>query len=118
MNQKRIHNLFLSIKVGASKMNNANKITCYSCKKQLELDATQKVLRHEECEHCQTSLHCCKMCIFYDDKVYNECKEPLAERIVEKEKANFCSYFKIGHSGSEGPSKDDLLSAAEALFKK
>lgn len=91
---------------------------CYSCNKALEIDAGQKILRHEECPHCQIELHCCKMCIFYDSKVYNECKEPLAERIVEKEKANFCTYFKISGTQNNGPSKEDLLSAAEALFKK
>ena len=99
-------------------MENANNPTCYACHKTLSLDAEQKILRHEECEHCQIELYCCKMCVFYDSKVYNECREPLAERIVDKEKANFCSYFKLGHCSNSGQSKDDLLSAAEALFKK
>ena len=94
------------------------KIHCYSCNSPVAIDAGQKVLRHEECPNCQTMLHCCKMCTFYDPKVYNECKEPLAERIVDKEKANFCSYFKIGNGINNGPSKDDLISAADALFKK
>tara|TARA_B100000927_G_C16451754_1_gene464112 strand:- start:785 stop:970 length:186 start_codon:yes stop_codon:yes gene_type:complete len=59
------------------------------------------------------------MCVFYDRTCYNECKEPLAERILEKEKANFCSYFKL-NGGDTRPekSKEDLFSAADALFKK
>ena len=93
-------------------------IHCYACNKATDLAAEQKILRHEECPHCQTSLHCCKMCVFYDTTVYNECREPLAERLVEKEKPNFCSYFKLGSGKNNGPSKDDLISAADALFKK
>ena len=74
-----------------------NTAYCYACNQSTELEAEQKILRHEECPHCQIQLHCCKMCVFYDTKVYNECREPLAERLVDKEKANFCSYFKIGN---------------------
>lgn len=99
-------------------MSTEGKIICYACKQEISLDAGRKILRHEECEHCQTYLHCCKMCVFYDTNVYNECKETLAERIVDKEKANFCSYFKLGSKNNNGPSQKDLLSAAEALFKK
>ena len=99
-------------------MNTGAKIHCYACNNPLDIDSGSKILRHDECIHCQTELHCCKMCSFYDSKVYNECREPLAERIVDKEKANFCSYFKIGNKEQSGPSKDDLISAADALFKK
>lgn len=92
---------------------------CYNCGERLDLVSEQKILRHEECPKCQSSLHCCKMCIFYDQSSYNECREPLAERILEKEKANFCTYYKLrGGAGNSGPSKDDLFSAADALFKK
>jgi hypothetical protein len=58
------------------------------------------------------------MCKFYDVKVYNECHESNAERIVDKEKANFCDYFVLSGGGSSGPSKDELVNAADALFKK
>jgi hypothetical protein len=59
------------------------------------------------------------MCTFYDVKAYNECREPSADRIVDKEKANFCDYFKIG-SGSNDAEKQrqELLAKAQALFKK
>jgi len=99
-------------------MSASSEVYCYACNKPTELESEQKILRHEECPHCQIHLHCCKMCTFYDSTVYNECKEPLAERLVEKEKANFCSYFKLGNGKDLGPSKEDLLSAADALFKK
>ncbi len=59
------------------------------------------------------------MCRFFDQKAYNQCREPSAERIIDKEKANFCDYFSLGDSvGAEISEKDKFLSAAEALFKK
>jgi hypothetical protein len=59
------------------------------------------------------------MCYFYDPKAYNECREPNADRIVDKEKANFCDYYKIG-GGKTDPDKErqDQLAKAAALFKK
>ena len=54
----------------------------------------------------------------YDPKVYNECREPSAEVVREKERANFCEYFEAGSQEGAAAQKKDLLSAAEALFKK
>ena len=85
-------------------MTQNSKVVCYQCHKSLEIEHEQRILRHEECSHCQVSLYCCRMCVFYDKNSYNECREPLAERIVDKEKANFCSYFKIrGGDSSSTP---------------
>jgi len=91
---------------------------CYNCGKNIPVLGAFKIARTEDCPYCLKSLHCCKMCKFYDAKVYNECHETNAERIVDKEKANFCDYFILSGGGSSGPSKDDLVNAADALFKK
>lgn len=73
----------------------------------------------EECIQCRRDLHSCRCCQHYDPKVYNECRETQAEVIREKEKANYCDYFSPKtKSGSGGPTKEDLLAAAENLFKK
>jgi hypothetical protein len=95
---------------------NNNQVSCYNCNKELELSASEKILRHEECPFCTVSLHACKMCYFFNSTAYNECREPMAERIVEKEKANFCSYFTLSGIKDENDKKD-ILSAANALFK-
>ncbi len=58
------------------------------------------------------------MCIFYDKHSYNECREPTAERLVDKEKANFCDFYKFGNQNEQSQAKDDALAAANALFKK
>jgi len=93
------------------------KIQCHSCSKDLNLSAAQKILRSEECPYCYASVHCCKMCKFYDPTAYNECKESSADRIVEKEKSNFCDYFILKGGGGSSDDKNDLMDAANALFK-
>jgi hypothetical protein len=59
------------------------------------------------------------MCQFYDISSYNDCREPTADRIIEKEKANFCDHFKLGDGSNLNNDKQtSALSAADALFKK
>jgi hypothetical protein len=59
------------------------------------------------------------MCSFYDPKSYNECRESSADRVQDKEKANFCDYFKISGSNVDpDQAKKDALAKAAALFKK
>ena len=92
-------------------------IFCFDCHKPIPWDEKVTLSRRDECPHCSCDLHCCRMCQFYDNTVYNQCREPMAERIIEKEKRNFCDYFTL--SGLPGSSsKKDLLAAANALFKK
>jgi hypothetical protein len=58
------------------------------------------------------------MCLFHDKSAYNECREPVAQRIVNKEKSNFCDFMKLKGGGATSTNKDSVLSAAESLFKK
>lgn len=76
--------------------------------------------RRETCPACGAELHACIHCRHYDESVAKECKEPFAEVPEDKEAANFCDFFHLGDGAkrSSGPSKDALLSAAEALFRK
>ncbi len=97
---------------------NTQSFKCYHCLKSIPVFGAFKVTRTEECPYCSRSLHCCKMCKFYDPKVYNECLETNADRIVDKEKANFCDYFTLSGGNLSGPSKEDLVNSADALFKK
>lgn len=93
-------------------------ITCYHCNKSIPILGAFKIHRTEECPYCMTSLHCCRMCEFFDPKVYNECKETNADRIVDKEKANFCDYFTLSDRLNQASSKEELLDLASSLFKK
>ncbi len=92
---------------------------CYKCNDILILEVGKDISRYENCTKCNASIRCCKMCQFYDTSSYNDCREPTADRIVEKEKANFCDFFKLGDgTNNDNEKKASALSAADALFKK
>ncbi len=93
-------------------------LSCYKCEVDLNLDLNQDIPRSEECHSCYASLRCCMMCSFYDKQSYNECREPTADRIVDKEKANFCDHFKLGNPEKNAEMTSSAQSAAAALFKK
>ena len=75
--------------------------------------------RQDSCPKCGRDTRVCKGCVHYDRGSNNECREPQAERVVDKEKSNFCDYFRPrSGAGSGAQSRDAMKSAAEALFKK
>ncbi len=74
--------------------------------------------RGDTCTKCGRDTRVCKGCIFYDKTQNNECRENQADRVVEKERSNFCDYFKPAQKGGSAVSRDALKSAADALFKK
>lgn len=92
-------------------------LICFNCHKETRL--LEPIGRRDECAQCSSDAHVCKNCEFYDIKVYNECREPTAERVVWKERSNFCDQFRF-HSGNSGAdaAKSGALNAANALFKK
>ncbi len=92
-------------------------LKCFHCAGDLKF--TDRIGLREECGSCRNDVHVCKNCRFYDPKAYNECTEPSAEVVREKDRANHCEYFQAGSgAGGGGKAKSDLLAAAEALFKK
>jgi hypothetical protein len=93
-------------------------VKCFSCHKVTDLELGKKILRHEECPHCGAAMHCCKMCKYYDISAYNECRESIAERIVDKEKPNFCEFFTLKGNSEESDDRDKQLELANSLFKK
>ena len=91
-------------------------VHCFKC--QEKLDVPEPVSRKEECHRCKSDVRCCRNCIFYDSKVYNECRETQADRILEKERSNLCDFFRPAKPGATiVDEKENALSAAEALFK-
>src|SRR3954471_12518273 len=75
--------------------------------------------RQDSCPKCGRDTRTCKGCIHYEPSPNNACREPQAERVVDKEKANFCDYFKPSSGpGGGAASRDSMKAAADALFKK
>lgn len=89
---------------------------CWNCSQEL---TALDYHRADTCTKCGKDTRVCKNCIFYDINYNNHCKENQADRNVEKEKANFCDYFKAsGRAGGHTKTQDQMKAAADALFKK
>ncbi|KAA3615391.1 MAG: hypothetical protein DWQ05_13625 [Calditrichaeota bacterium] len=90
---------------------------CHHCQSEISVDLP--VRRQETCPKCSSYLHCCKNCRFYDLHAPQQCKEPIAELVSNKESGNFCGYFE---PASEKPAIDKSAEEArkklDELFKK
>ena len=92
-------------------------IRCSFCDKEIEVNGA--VIRSDTCPHCGRDIRCCAQCKFYDPGSYNECKEVSAERVVDKERANFCDYFIIKGAKENVSGKEVMAKQAlENLFKR
>ncbi len=94
-------------------------VNCYECSHITQSDSG--IGFRESCDNCGEDLHVCLNCVFYDEAVYNECKETNADRIITKDRSNLCDYFKPSSDALKNQEKDKasrLLTEAEALFKK
>jgi hypothetical protein len=92
---------------------------CFRCGKEIALES--KPGRKDVCPSCCADLSCCRNCGFYDPGAYNQCREPQAERVLEKDRSNFCDYFRFRDSPAAGSPKESRGSARDklqALFKK
>ncbi len=70
---------------------------------------------------CGARLHACLNCDFYAPGLANDCREPRAERVVDKAAGNFCDWFRPGTRGAtsrEGSGTDAARAALDALFRK
>jgi hypothetical protein len=93
---------------------------CYSCGTELDLKVGDRAARSDSCPSCRRDVRCCYNCRFYDSTSYNECGEPQADRVVDKDKSNFCDYFALSGRGAgsgSGTAKDDIRKQLDDLFK-
>lgn len=89
---------------------------CVFCGGDLSLVDHAQPGRQDECPHCHGNLHSCRQCRFYDAAVRNECREPRAEFVVNKEKANFCEWFEFqGGTGTVDPDHERAVAAKQRL---
>lgn len=90
--------------------------TCWNCGQRLN---SSDYAREATCPGCRKSTHVCRNCSFFAPGKPNDCREPLVERVTDKDRANFCGYFEPADTSaaSKQSSPDDLLKAAQDLFK-
>jgi len=92
--------------------------TCHACGRDLQVKG--RISRTEQCPFCRADLHCCKSCSFFDPAQSKQCREPAAELVRDKTKANFCDFFSFaeGRSNATAASDQKARKDLEALFRK
>ena len=93
-------------------------LVCWNCGASIA-DLSLPLSRFDECRGCRAPVHACRLCEFYQTTVAKQCREPIAEEVKDKERANFCDYFKprLGaHTPRNQQELDDARAALDAFF--
>ena len=72
----------------------SNLQVCWKCGADVS-GLPQPLGRRSECPECHAELHVCRMCRHYDTGKAKQCREPMAEEVLEKTRANFCDWLQI-----------------------
>jgi len=93
---------------------------CSFCGKHVQVKG--RVMRKDVCPACGRDLHACVQCRFHDTAYHNQCREPNAPLVKDREKANLCDYFEFkGASDADrgyDREKDKARKSLDDLFKK
>jgi hypothetical protein len=93
-------------------------LRCWKCGASLA-EYTLPLRRIEECRACRAELYVCRMCEFYDTAVAKHCREPVAEEVKDKTRANFCDYFRptpAAYRPDDQSAAERAKAQLEALF--
>ena len=73
---------------------------CFRC--DTEVPGDGRIPREAACGNCDQDLRCCRNCRFYEPTLNNQCSEPQAEWLSDKERANFCDLFAMADRAASG----------------
>jgi hypothetical protein len=95
-------------------------VTCAGCG--TDLGRPERVGRRDTCPTCGVDLRVCRQCRFYDTAAADACREPQAERVADKARANFCDYFAVaertGAAAMDDAASTSARDALERLFRR
>ncbi len=63
---------------------------CWNCSTTLDMDMDFR----GNCPKCNSALHCCKQCSYFEPSTRFQCLKPIPERINKKDITNECTFFK------------------------
>ena len=86
---------------------------CYACGYEFPDDF--KVFRTTDCPSCGRDVKVCLNCIFYSPGSHYDCRENVPEAVKEKDKSNFCEYFKLGGKSDGGKTEKKARNARSAF---
>lgn len=94
---------------------------CFACGAAIGLASGERVGFRDACPRCGADLHACRQCAHHDAGAYNECREPQAERVADRQRANRCDWFVPAAGGGaarEADPRAGAQAALDALFRK
>ena len=90
-------------------------LVCWKCGESLA-ELLHPFRRSDECPACRADVHVCRMCEFYDPKMGDSCREPVADKVTDKERANFCDYFRARPDAHRASDDAGARGELNALF--
>lgn len=91
--------------------------SCFRCGAELP----EKVFRTTLCPSCGADARVCLNCTFYDESAHWQCRETIPEAVREKDRANFCDYFRPAagrpSTGATGDHEEKQSQARDAFSK-
>ncbi len=96
---------------------------CWKCGEPVNLQPGARIGARDACSRCDSDLHSCRNCRFYDPSKNNQCAEAQAEWVRDKEAANYCDYFQLASRGAQAssgsdPTQGDVRKKFDSLFRK
>lgn len=65
------------------------------------------------CPSCSKSLHSCRCCRYYSPSSHYGCRENVDELVQDKERSNFCDYFRLREDSISLTSEEQKNKARE-----
>ena len=99
-------------------MTTTESLVCWKCGSSIA-ELPIPLARLAECLSCRAYLHVCRMCEFYDPRAAKSCREPVADEVQDKERANFCGYFQVrpaAYHRRDGTATQSAQVQLDALF--
>lgn len=90
--------------------------SCFRCG--AAIDPDRAIVREDDCPECGQDLHCCRNCRFHDPTRNNQCSEPQADWVADKDRANFCEFFVFADRPAAAPDGRGTPESARDRFRK
>lgn len=87
---------------------------CHTCGS--PIDAQPPIGRSLECPSCNAPVRCCKNCAHYAPGAHWDCRESISDPVHDKERGNFCDWFRLSDAAAPAVTGDDARRTARDSF--
>jgi hypothetical protein len=89
---------------------------CHFCRTLVE--NPNEVYRSSTCASCNRDLKICLNCCFYSPGAHWDCAETIDEPVTDKDRANFCTFFRFRAAPLKSSGADKSAEAREKARRK